>query len=76
LATFSRSCFSAPGAGSHAITSSPCASARATQPLPITPAPIAANVLISTITAIADVSLFAYEFFDALAVREHATPHA
>ena len=47
LAVRSRSAASAPGAGSQAITSSPWASARATQPLPITPVPNAAKVLIS-----------------------------
>ena len=47
LATLERNCSSAPGAGSHATTSRPCANARATQPLPITPLPMAANTLIS-----------------------------
>ncbi len=39
FATFARNCCSAPGAGSHATTSSPCANARDTQPLPMTPTP-------------------------------------
>jgi len=42
-----RKACSAPGAGSQATTSRPWARARATQPLPITPLPSAAKVLIS-----------------------------
>src|SRR6218665_2575875 len=44
FATFARSCCSASGAGSQATTSRPWASARATQPLPMTPVPMAAKV--------------------------------
>jgi hypothetical protein len=47
LATRWRKAASAPGAGSQACTSRPWARARATQPLPITPLPRAAKVLIS-----------------------------
>ncbi|EJT85337.1 hypothetical protein PPS11_10568 [Pseudomonas putida S11] len=47
LAMRLRKACSAPGAGSQATTSRPWARARATQPLPITPLPSAAKVLIS-----------------------------
>src|SRR5262249_41746378 len=52
LATLSRSRGLAPGAGSQATTSSPCARQRAAQPLPITPAPTMATRRIPPLTAV------------------------
>src|SRR6218665_266989 len=64
FATFARSCCSASGAGSQATTSRPWASARATQPLPMTPVPMAAKVSSWVMTVMPNALLALLALFD------------
>src|SRR6218665_3381023 len=64
FATFARSCCSASGAGSQATTSRPWASARATQPLPMTPVAMAAKVSSWVMTVMPNALLALLALFD------------